>query len=216
MPTGPVEREHELSDEALPVRALPDEHLELAHDLRVSAELELRAEPLLVRAEAELLEPLGLRAPRRGERHVGERGPAPQGERPGRVLRSPHEVGLVRRGAGRIQLVAERPCVEGRAAELQQVAAATTHDPRPVPVERLPDPRDVRLEAMRGRRRRLIAPDLVDQPLDRDDLARVQQQDGENRALLRAPEPKRTPVRPRLERAEQPEPDPIPAADGRS
>jgi hypothetical protein len=69
---------------------------------------------------------------------------------------------------------------------------------------------------VRGRRWRPIAPDLVDQPLDRDDLARVQQQDGKNGALLRAPEPKRVLVRPRLKGAEQAEPDPIPAADGRS
>ena len=40
-----------------------------------------------------------------------------------------------------------------------------------MPVEQLPEPRDVRLERVGSRRRRVGAPDLVDQALERHDLA---------------------------------------------
>ena len=50
--------------------------------------------------------------------------------------------------------------------------------------ELLAQPRDVDLELLRGRRRRRLAPQLVDQPIGRDDLVGVQQQDREQRALL--------------------------------
>ena len=60
-----IEREHELRDEALAVRVLGDELLQLADRLLVAAERELGVEAELVRAEPELLEPVGLGAARR-------------------------------------------------------------------------------------------------------------------------------------------------------
>ena len=47
-------------------------------------------------------------------------------------------------------------------------------------------PRHVSLEAVRCRRRRTVSPDLVDQALVRYDLARTEQQGGENGSLLAA------------------------------
>ena len=86
VPSAAIEREHELRDEALAVRVLRDELLELADRLLVAAERELGVEAQLVRAEPQLLEPVGLGAPCRRERDVGERGPAPHRERGGRQL----------------------------------------------------------------------------------------------------------------------------------
>ena len=61
---------------------------------------------------------------------------------------------------------------------------------------------DVDLDALRRFRRRLLAPELVDQAVDRDDLVRVHQQRGQERALLRRPERDRAA---RLEGLDRPE-----------
>jgi hypothetical protein len=47
---------------------------------------------------------------------------------------------------------------------------------------------DVHLDALRRFRRRVLAPQLVDQAVDRDDLVRVHQQRRKERALLCRPE----------------------------
>ena len=64
---------------------------------------------------------------------------------------------------------------------------------------------DVDLHDLRGRRRRLVAPELVDQAVSRNDLVRAQQQDGEQRPLLRSSERQDTSTVSDLERAEKPE-----------
>jgi hypothetical protein len=63
--------------------------------------------------------------------------------------------------------------------------------------------RDVALQGVDGRRRRVTAPDVFDQSVDGDDLAGHERQAGEHRSLPRAPERDRfaTPFRP--DRAEQ-------------
>ena len=53
---GAVQREHELAAEAFPKRVVGDEALELAEKLGVPTQLELRVDPFLDDAEAELLE----------------------------------------------------------------------------------------------------------------------------------------------------------------
>ena len=55
-----------------------------------------------------------------------------------------------------------------------------------------------------GRRRRLLAPELVDQSLARDDPIRVQQQQSQQGPLLRAPEGKRPIFHPYLQRTQDP------------
>ena len=58
---------------------------------------------------------------------------------------------------------------------------------------------------MRRRRRRLLAPELVDQAIGRDDLIRVEDQDDEQRSALRAAELERPPVGDGLQRPEDAE-----------
>jgi hypothetical protein len=60
----------------------------------------------------------------------------------------------------------------------------------------------------RGRGRPL-APQVVDQAVDRDDVVGVQEQDREERAPLRAPERKRLAVAPDLEGSEHSEVEPV-------
>ena len=53
--------------------------------------------------------------------------------------------------------------------------------------------------------RRLLAPEPVDEPVGGDDLARVEEQEREQRPLIAAAEPNRRPLVENLERAEDPE-----------
>jgi hypothetical protein len=64
------------------------------------------------------------------------------------------------------------------------------------------------LEGVRGRRRRALAPERVDQPLTRDDLVRVQQQQREHGPLPRTAERERSFFAHDLERSQQPEVQP--------
>jgi hypothetical protein len=52
LPARSVERQHELPAQALPVRVLGDEPLELADEPRVTAEIELRVDPVLEGGQA--------------------------------------------------------------------------------------------------------------------------------------------------------------------
>jgi hypothetical protein len=74
-----------------------------------------------------------------------------------------------------------------------------------VRLEQLPQPGDVLLERSRGVLRRRLAPQLLDQPVARDDRARVEQQQREQASLLRAAETYLPLVLPDLERAEETE-----------
>ena len=79
--TGAIEGEHQLTASALPKRVLSHERLELAHEPRGSAELELRLDPLLDRRQAQLLEARGLVLRKGLVREVAERWSAPELER---------------------------------------------------------------------------------------------------------------------------------------
>ena len=90
------------------------------------------------------------------------------------------------------------PSEPAQALELRHVER-TTRDVEHVPrrsgaqgrggrLERCPEPADVAVDDGRYGRRRLISPDGVDQALGRDHLARVEQQERQHGALLRAAE----------------------------
>jgi hypothetical protein len=81
LPVAAVQREHELRAQALAVRVGGDQRLQLADDLRVPAELELRLDELLERGHAQVVQArdLALREGLVGE--VVERAAAPEGER---------------------------------------------------------------------------------------------------------------------------------------
>jgi len=83
VPARAIERKHELCDEALTVRVLRGERLQLPDRLLVLTEGELGVEAHLVGAQPELLEPFGFGATGRREGDVRERRPPPQGKRSG-------------------------------------------------------------------------------------------------------------------------------------
>ena len=137
--------------------------------------------PLLERRQPGLLQPLRLARERLVVGEVAERRPVPQLERlaqpAGRAL------GLAARER-RATLAHERvepPRVELAVGDLQRVAAVARREP--AVAERLAQPGDEVVQAAPRRRRRRLAPEPVDQPIARQRLVGVQQEDGEQDAL---------------------------------
>src|SRR5689334_13935785 len=81
LPSGPVERHHQLSSKSLAKRMLCDELLQLRHELRVTAERELCVEAPFDRPQTNLVESLDRRLRERLRCEVGERRAPPEGER---------------------------------------------------------------------------------------------------------------------------------------
>src|SRR5438034_7569243 len=75
---------------------------------------------------------------------------------------------------------------------------------RPLRLEQLPELRDVDLERLCRGRRRPLAPEPVDQALARERLVRMQQEERQERPLLRAAHPQRAAFAKHLQRSEQP------------
>ena len=138
---------------------------------------------------------------------VREGGPAPEPQRlaqclgaafgvavpelSGPLLDEPLEPTRIDRVGARVELVPRR---FGRkdlpaAAKRLECAAEVGH---------------VDLDRVRGRARRAFAPQQVDEPIDRHDLSGVEQQDRQERSLLRRAEVRDRAVRGYLKRAEKP------------
>src|SRR5581483_1119180 len=189
LPPRPVQRTHQLPTQTFPQRMPVDERLELSDELWMATRAQVALDPLLQAAKAELLEACGLsgREPVIGE--VGQRRPAPERERLGQLP------------------LAVQPA-EPLEVELPVLDAESV--PRRVRLhalfpEQLPQRRDVHLQRLVRRLRRVVLPEGVEQPVLRDDLVRVQQQDGQERPLLRAAQVDDPVAGDDLQRAEDPE-----------
>ena len=137
--------------------------------------------------EVEIVQPpdLGLRELVVGE--VGEGGSAPQVQ-----SRSHHRGSLVRlAGLDPASPVLDQPFepagVDGIGLDVELVSGRPCGDQATTGegLERLAELGDVDLDRMQGRPRRAIAPEHVDQPIRRDDLAGMHQEDREDGPLLR-------------------------------
>ena len=164
---GPVEREHQLLPRALPERITSGETLELADHLRVLADRELRLDPVLERAESQLFQPRRLRPQRRLHGKIGERRTAPEGE--GAVERADGRLGVDREQAAGIA----QQRLEPRSVQLGRLRPESVACPasfKPFCSQRLAQMRGVALECVPCRLGRLLAPDLVDQHIGRDQV----------------------------------------------
>ena len=86
------------------------------------------------------------------------------------------------------------------------VAGRARHQDRsPLVAERLAEPRDVDVDQMVGGVRRILRPQLVDQPLGGDELVRPQGEGREQRSLLASTQGERFAVEVHLERSEDQE-----------
>ena len=199
LPPGAVQREHEEAAEPFAVGVLRGEPGRVGDRVVVAAELDLRLDPVLERGQPELVEAGDLALEERLEREVGERGPAPERER---VAQGCGALGR-RQGPRVVHQALEPAGVDRAGVDAQQVAGRAGLDH--FLAERVPEPRDGVLHDRVGRRRRVRAPEVVDQRVHRDDRPRVQQEVGEHRALSRATKRRTRTRRARLEWSEQEE-----------
>src|SRR5262249_51322516 len=142
------------------------------NELAAGARLELDLDPLFEDADPALLEARGLVLGEGLVHEIAERRAAPDRKR----FSEPTCI---------------RQCLEALEVELagldpRGVARASAFDA--VRAECLAHPRDIGVERLAGIVGRLLAPDPVDQPVARDALVRVEEEDREQGALLRATE----------------------------
>ena len=190
LPARAVKGQHQQRPEALAQRVLVDQRAQPADRLAVAPGVEVVLERQLGGRKVQLLQPAHLRGRERLLAHAGERGSVPERERLARQLTT----GAVAvGGSGHEPLELQR--VDRRRVDLQLVAASVGRDPRRAILGQQPAQLgDVLLHHLRGGRRRLLAPEPLDQPLDRDGRVGAQRQHREHGALLRASELERTVV----------------------
>ncbi len=197
--TGAVQRQHELSPPPLLEWILRHARLELRHELGVSAELELRVDERLLRGHARGFQSVGVGRQRAFIGQIREWPTAPQSEgalEDGDLLRGrrrlirlgdetiePNGIDLVRAG------VQDVPAVAG-------LEHAGTEHPAQL--------RDVVVERLARRCRRALTPHRIDQAIDRHDLARVQDEEGQERAVLMAVDRDQPVAVPHLQGAQDP------------
>jgi hypothetical protein len=176
----------------LPAQTFPegvtrDQRFELPADLTVTPQPKVRFDPALERADPELLQPGPLGLCERFRCELGERRPAPQRQRlaesVGRLPGAPCVQCRPRRRHGGLESVeiellplehdriSRRPRVErSRGQHLTQV-------------------RDVDLHHLLRRLGHVLAPELVDDALDRERPVGVDEKERQEGALLAAPQP---------------------------
>ena len=142
------------------------ERLDLAEDRVVPSERQLGVDALLERGQPQLLDPRDLGASEALELHVGERRPAPERER---LAQGGRALGRVER-AGRVERPLEAQRVDAFGIDVQPVARRARLDR--FAADDVAQVRDAVLKRRIDALRRSRAPDLVDQPVGRDDLVR--------------------------------------------
>jgi hypothetical protein len=158
----------------------------------VASQRQIRIEATLERYEAKLLEPARLLLGERLVDEIRQRGSPPQVERP---LEHSDRAGVVPDAEQLFSLgdkARKQHGIDIVAVHPKQVTGRTRDDP--VCTQNLPQGVHVHLErGLRGRRRRL-APDGVDQLVQRDDLVEVERKTGQHSPYLSPAECKRLPV----------------------
>ena len=178
--TAPVQREHELAAQALAQRMSRHERLELGDELRRSPRCQVGVDPILDGCEPQLVEACDLALGEVLVGEVGERASSPQSERLSERL--PGSAGiLLEQTMAFCRETLELPRVEIAVGEGKSVAGR--HGLDRCGTERAAKLRDEVLERLRSGRRRRAAPELLDQTIRGDDLARVQGEKREQRTL---------------------------------
>ena len=202
LPPRAVEREHELRPQALAVRMRGDQRLQLAGHLGVTSELEVGVDSVLDRGEAQVVEPAAFDLGEGLSSELRQSRPAPERDRLADRVRGAVRSARGERGATVPDEALEADQVDGLRLHLEQVAGCTRHE-GPVGQE-LPQAREIDLHARHRGLGRLVSPQLVDQPLARDHMVRVQDQQREQRPLLGTSERKRPPGVQSFQRSEDP------------
>ena len=178
---------------------LADERLQLSDRLVVTAEREQRVAPLLAGDEPLLFEPLAFRPRERLVEDVRQRPSAPERER---LVGGREPLARIRSSAHLRQQPLEPAYVDGLVRDVEAEGAAAALE-QTVASERLAHARRVHVERVRGGRRRIFAPEGIDERFARHGLVSTQEQIREHCPLLSATECRRAAFY--LERSEQTE-----------
>ena len=179
------------------------ERLKLGDHLAVAAQRQIRVDAVLQRRQARLLQAGDLTLRERLVPEIRKRRAAPQTQRLPQARSRRGRVTARKRGApvGRqpLELIQVKLARRSR----QNVAAATGE--QDISPDRLAQAGNVGLKHLPRGRRSALPPQLLNQPLTRDHLTAVQQQNRQHRALPGTPQrPRNIPLR-RLKRTENPE-----------
>ncbi|HEX5917360.1 MAG TPA: hypothetical protein VFY76_05870 [Nocardioides sp.] len=189
LPPAPVQRQHQLRRETLSKRMLRHDGLDLAHDLSVAPRGQLAVEVELPRLETELVQPGCDRRSEVGSLAIRQDVSTPQVE-----CVSQHCAGLVVTPESSQLLAVRDPGLEDlEIQELRvddeavatsladQLASSVRQVQRPTNVPDIGAQRDA------GAVGRSFSPQAVDQPLHRQRLVVLDEEDGEEVSSLRAP-----------------------------
>ena len=176
-----VEGHHQPTGEPLAQRVLVGRALELAHRLGVAAEREQRVEAGLQRLQPQLVPADGRRSGPLLVGHVGEHGTVPLRQARLEVDQRSLRIGG-QRGAGGGDAVLEAGGVEPVPLDGQDVPRSLASQQQRI-TEGPAQQGDVALQRVDGGRRRIAGPDVVDQPIDGDDLSAHQGEPGQHGPL---------------------------------
>src|SRR5918994_1353282 len=181
------------------------ERLELRDQGGVISEGEVGLDAVLERDQPELLDRGDVGLCERLVREAAERRPAPKVQCLAKQLARAAHLSAFQRFAPREREALEALGVKLAGLHVQHVAAtARNHD---VLAELLAEARDVALDGLAGRVGRLLAPQLVDQPVHGNGLAAGEQQDRQYSSLFASSERDQPPFTLSLERAQYAELD---------
>ena len=188
-------------------RVLADELLELGDQLGVAAERQISLDPTLERDQPLLLQAGDVALRERLVREVRQWRPAPQRERLAQPVAAARRIPVCHQPTAVREQALEPDDVDVVGTDLGDVAVAARQHHLTVGgrLQLLAQLRDVHVQALGRRRRRPLAPQLVDQALRRDHLVRVHQQQSQQRPAPSSSDLDRTIVVRYLQRSEQAE-----------
>ena len=201
LPARAIEGDDQELVDALAQRMLSRQVPEVGQQVLVAPASELGLEPALRGKQSQLLQPRRNRLHRRLVGQVGERRARPQVQRSGERGRRFVEVLALEREAALLRETLESGQVERVGPHPDRVARPAGDDR--VPADQLAQVGDGPLDDVRGAGGRIVVPQLVDQPLCRDDRVRLGEQQNQRRAVPGRPEVDRPAVDERLERTQQ-------------
>ncbi len=186
---------------------LVDERVELGDERRMPAERELGVDALLNGPEPHLLQPLHLDACERLELEVCERAAAPQPLGPSQELGRGSGIAGRKRLSCRHDEPFEELDIKLVRLDPQEISRRTCHEPWLLRPRRqhLAQARNVVPQRMIGGVHALLREELGDEAIARDHAVRAQQQQREERPLLRPPGRDLRVVDPDAERSQDPE-----------
>jgi hypothetical protein len=209
-PPAGVQRPHQLHAQPLPQRVRGHQRLQLRHDPALPPHGQLRLDAILDGGQTQLLQPGHLRLGSQSAGHIGQGWPAPQ----------PQRLTQQRGGARMITGRQRLPPLAGQPLEAVRVDILRV-DREPVPrrleldqaagitlvAQPATEPGHLGLQRVGGIARRVLAVQAIDQPRSADHPARLQQQQGQQRARPRPTDGHHAPVgRPHLHGAQDAKP----------